>query len=309
MPAGKKVNAGKLAVAGAVKKVVLKQKVPIKSKTAPQTGGSKAKPKPVKCDSIENKSAVEEAGGALKSIETTVTESVSDADEVAEKLAITGGNVEESVALECTEAENQPRTGGSKLDPNPVKSETVDDTSTMEVDGEKLTIAGNLPEGNMPAEAENQPEAGQNQNGPLSGTCVSVKETIQVEELAVFNPDSQPDAVKCVETEDGEPMQLGETQSTQLQEVASGTFLKKEKSAPLDISAGGGKPAAPPLETPPPGSPVKGSQHAEPNLPGPAQSRAESPEIKTEALAVQQSDERLKTNPEGRLDTWLHAST
>lgn len=364
MLAGKKIK-GKLAVAGAVKKVVLKKKVPIKSKSAPQTGGSKVERKPVKCHALHNKSEVEEAGGVHKSTETIVTELVSHADEVTEelaiagenieetvplectdaqnqsqtgdsklepkpvtsetvdnksavpeverggvhksvkttsaksapnadtgpeKLAITGGNTEESVPLECTDAENQPRTGGSKLEPKPVTSETV------EVGGEKLFMAGNIHEEGMPVDAENQPDAGQNKNRPVSGTCASVKEM-------VFNPDSKPDPVTCIKTEDGEPMQREETQ-----EVSSGTFLKREKSPPLDTSVDepSRKAAAPSLETPPP---VKASQHAEPNLPGAPQSTAETPEIKTEVLDVQQSDDGLKAKREGRLDTWPHAST
>lgn len=380
MPADKKIK-GKLAVARAVKKVVLKKKVPIKSKTAPQTGVSKVKTKPVKCKNIDNKSAVEEAGGFPKSTETIVTESVSGADEVTEKLAIAGGNVmeesvplertdsenqpqtgdsklqpkpvtsetvdnksavpeegrgsvpksvkitstesapdvvtvpeklaiaggntEESVPLECTDAENQPQTGGSKVEPKPETSETVGNKSTMEVGAEKLTIAGNIHEEGMSVNAENQPKAGQNINRPLSGTCASVKQIVKVEKLKVFNPSSQPDAVKYIKTEDNDPVQLGETQSTPLQEVNS------EKSPPLDISIEepSRKPAAPPLETPPPGSPIKASHHAETTLPGATPSTAETPEVKTEALDMQQSDDSLKTKREGRLDIWPQAST
>lgn len=377
MAAGKKKK-GKLAVAGAGKKVVLKKKVPVKSKTAPQTGGAKVKPKPKTRD---NKPAVEEAGGAAKSIEKIVTELVSDADEVTEKLAIAGGsvmeesvpsecsdadnqpqtggsnlqpqpvtsetvdknpavpeverdifhkpvnttssqsapdadavpeklaimggNLEESVPLECSDAENQPETGGSKLEQKPVTSETVDNPSTMDVGSVEMTTGAEIHEQGMPGDAENQPEAGQNTNGSVSGSCVSVKETVGVQKSSVFNLD----AVKCVQTEDGEPMQFGETQVTQVQEVSSGTFLKRENknSPPSDISAdeASRKPAAPLLETPLPGSPVKASQHAEPNLPGAAQPTTGTPGIKTDALDVQQSDVRLKTKQEGRFDTWL----
>lgn len=378
MAAGKKKK-GKIAVAGAVKKVVLKKKVPIKSKTAPQTGGATVKPKPKTRD---NKPAVEEAGGAPKSIEKTVTELASDADEVGEKLAIAGGSVmEESVPLECSDAENQPQTGGSRLQPKPVTSETVDkdpavpevegdifqkpvnttssqsapdaDTvpeklvimggnleesvssgcsdaetqpqttsgskleqkpvtsetvdnqSTMDVGSVKMTTAAKIQEEGVPVDAENQPEAGQNTNGSVSGTCVSVKETVGVQKLSVFNLD----AVEGIQTEDGEPMQLGEIQVAQVQEVNSGTFLKRENknSPPSDISADepSRTPAAPLLETPLPGSPVKASQHADSNLPGAAQSTAETPESKSAAVYVQQSDVLLKTKPEGRFDTWL----
>lgn len=385
MLADKKIK-DKLAVAGAVKKVVLKKKVLIKPKTAAQTGGSKVKPKPVKCDAMDNKSAVEEAGGVPKSMKTIVTESVSDADEVTETLAIGEGKaMEESVPLKCTDSENQPRTGdsnlepkpvasesvgnksavleergsvhksvktssaesppdagtvpeklaiaeenieesvpeeytdaenqprtvGSKLQPKPVTSETVDNKSAVEVGGEKLTIAGTIHQEGMPGDAEKQPEAGQNKDRPVSGTCVSVKEMDNDENLPVFSPDSQADAAKCIKTEVGEPMQLVDTQSTQVQEVHSGTFLKREKSPPLDISTDepSRKPAAPPLQTPPSGSPVEASQQTEPKLPGETESTAETPEIKTEALNVQQSDGQLKTKQDGRLDTWPHAST
>lgn len=333
MAAGKKIK-GKQAVAGAVKKVVPKKKVPIKSKTAPQTGGSKVKPKP---NTMDNKSAVEEAGGAPKSIEKIVTESVLDADEtvddkpalpeversifqkpvntassesapdadtVPEKPVMMGGDLEESVSLQCTYAGNQAQTAASQLQQKPVTPETVDDESTMEVGGVKLTtaVAVEIHEEGMPGDAENQPEAGQNKNRP-----VSVKEIVEVKKLTIFNLDPQPDAVKCIQTEDDEPMQLEETQATQVQEANSGTFLERENSPPSDISADEPirKPAVAQLETSPPGSPVKASQHAEPNLPGAAQPTAETPGIKTEALDVQQSDDELKTQQEGRFDTWL----
>lgn len=300
MSAVKKIK-GKQSVAGTVKKVVLKKKVSIKSKTAPLTG-SKVKPKPVKCETMTNKSTTNEEIGVPKFVKVSVTESVSDAEELTEKLDIRGGNMEESVPLECTVAENQPQTGDSKLEPYPATSETMDkNCKEGEEAGEKRTIAGNSHEDGIPVDAENQPEAGQSKNTPVLGACVSPKEIVTFEKTTVVNTDSQPEAVKCVKTEDSEPMQLGLSQSTHLQEVNKGTISKREKS-PLDIltDEASRKPAAPPLETPPPGSPAKASQHAEPNLSGAAQSTAETTQIKTETLDKQQSDHRLKTKQEGK---------
>ncbi|XP_056883014.1 uncharacterized protein LOC130522542 isoform X2 [Takifugu flavidus] len=378
LPAGKKVK-GKLAVTGAVKKAVLKKKGPLKSKNAAKTGNSKLKPKPVTSDTEDNKSAmlVEETEGFLRPVETTLTDSTPDLDELTKKLLVAGGDMkEESVPLECTDAENQLQTGNSKLKPKPVTSDTEDNKSAMLVEetegflrpvettltdstpdldklAENLFMAGgNVKEESMPlkctdaenqpqtddstlkpksvtsetvynksavlvgeeggeklaiigtdvvvenADRENQPQTGQSEDTSALATSVTLKEIVQGDKSTAFDHNPQTETVKHIKTQDAEPMQLGETDSTDLQEVSNGAILKEEKSPPLNISEIK-KPAAPPIETPPPVNPAKASQHVEENLAEKAQPTAGTTEIKTEALYVKQSGSGVKTQQEG----------
>lgn len=319
MPAGKKVK-GKLAATGAVKKAVLKKKVPIRSKAAAKTGNSKLKPKPVTSDTADNKSAmlVKETQGFLRPIETTLTDSTPDMDELTKKPFIAGGNMrEESGPLECTRAENQPQTDDSKLKPKSVTLETVGNAPTMlvgEGEVEKLAIRGNAEEEGVLVEhtdTENQPQPGQSEDTPVLATSAMLEEIVQGDKPTAFDCNSQTETVKYIKTEDAEPMQLGESESAHLQEVGSGAILKEEKSPPLEISAEEpiDKPAAPPLGTNPPGSPVKAPQHVEESLAEPAQPSAGTPEIKTEALHVQQSGSGVKTQQEGMLKSWPHGES
>lgn len=311
-PAGKKVK-GKLAVTGTVKKAVLKKKVPIKSKNAAKTGSSKLKPKPLTPNMEDNKSSllVEEMEGSFRSMETTLTDSTPDLDTLAEKPFMAGGNMkEESALLECTDAENQPETDDSKLKPESVTSETVYNKSAVlvgEAGGEKLAIMGKdvVVEN---TDREDQPQTGQSEDTSALATSAMLKEIVQGDKPTAF--DCNPETVKHIKSEDAEPMQLGETESTDLQEVGNGAIPKEEKSPPLNISAEEQieKPAAPPAETPPPGNPVKASQHMEENLPGKAQPTAGTTEIKTEALHMKQSGSGVKTQ-EGMLKSWPYGES
>lgn len=380
-PAGKKVK-GKLAVTGAVKKVVLKKKVPIKSKNAAKTGNSKLKPKPVTSDTKDNKSAmlVEETEGSLgpiettltdstphldeltkkplmaggdmreetvplectdaesqlqtgnskaepnpltpnmvgnkssmlveetesffRSMETTLTDSTPDLDKLAENLFMAGGDMsEESVPLQCTDAETQPQTDDSKLKPKSVTSETVYNKSAVlgvgEAGGEKLaTIGKDVVVENT--DRENQPQTGQSEDTSALATSAMLKEIIQGDKSTAFDCNPETETVKHIKNEDAEQMQLGETESTDLQEVGNGAILKEKKSPPLNISAEEPieKPATPPIETPPPGNSVKASQHMEENLPE-----------KTEALHVKQSGSGVKTQQEGMLKFWPYGES
>lgn len=385
VPAGKKVK-GKLAVAGAVKKAVLKKKVPIKSKKAAKIGNSKLKPKPVTSDTAGNTSAmlVEETE-TDRTIETTLTDSTPDLDELTKKPLMAGGDMrQESVTLECTDAENQLQTGNSKAKPKPLtpnmadnKSMLVEETevffrsmettltdSTPEVGGfaENLFMAGGniKEESSVPLEctdAENQPQTddsklkpesvtsetvynksavlvgeaggeklvimrkdvvvqntdrenplqtGQSEDTSALASSAMLKEIVPGDKSTAFDCNPQTETVKHIKTEDAGPMQLGETESTDLQEVGNGAILKEEKSLPLNISAEEPieKPAAPP-----PGNPVKASQHMDENLPEKAQPTAGTTEIKTEALHMKQSGSGVKTQQEGMSESWPYEST
>lgn len=384
-PAGKKVK-GKLAVTGAVKKAVLKKKVPIKSKNAAKTGNSKLKPKPVTSDTEENKPAmlveetetdrtiettltdstpdldeltkkplmaggdmreesvplectdaenqlqtgnskpkpltpnmadikssmlVEEMEGFFRSMETTLADLTPDLDKLAENPFMAGGNMkEESVPLECTDVENQPQTDDSKLEPKSVTSETVYNESAVlvgEAGGGKLAIMGTdvVVEN---TDRENQPQTGQSEDTSALATSAMLKEVVQGDKSTAF--ECNPETVEHIKTEDAELMLLGETESTDLQEVGNGAILKEDKSPPLNISAEEPieKPAAPPTETPPPGNPVEASQHMEENLPEKAQPTAGTTEIKTEALHVK-SGSGVKTRQEGMLKSWPYGES
>lgn len=302
VPTGKKVK-GKLGMAGAVKKAVLKKKVSITSKTAAQTGNSKLKPKPITSKTAGNKSAilVEETRRFFKSKEATSRHSTPDLDDPTVKLCMTGGNTRD------TDAENQPQTGDSKLNPKPVTLETHKPALLVEeAGGETLAITGNIKEEGVPVEhtdTDNQPQTGP-RNLLSLGTSVMLKKMGKDNKSTTVDCNSEPETVKYIKTEDAEPMQLGEMESTHLQEVGSGTFLKEQKSL-FSAEEPSEQLAAPPLEMPHLGNPIKASQHVEQNLPELAQSMAETPEIKTKAFHVQQSDSGVKTQQEGMFGaTW-----
>lgn len=304
-PTGKKVK-GKLGMAGAAKKAVLKKKVSITSKTAAQTGNSKLKPKPITSETVGNKSAilVEETQRFFKSKETTSRHSTPDLDDPTVKLCVTGGNARDA----DTDAENQPQTGDSKLNPKPVTLETHKPALLVEeAGGETLAMTGNIKEEGVPVEhtdTDNQPQTGQNEGMPVLGTSVMLKKMGKDNKSTTVDCNSEPETVKYIKTEDAEPMQLGEMESTHLQEVGSGTFLKEQKSL-FSAEEPSEKLAAPPLEMPHLGNPIKASQHVEQNLPELAQSMAGTPEIKTKASHVQQSDSGVKTQQEGMFGaTW-----
>lgn len=307
VPTGKKVK-GKPGMAGAAKKAVLKKKVT--SKIAAQTGNSKLKPKPITSETAGDKSAilVEETRRFLKSKETTSRDLTPDLDDPTVKLCMTGGNIrDKSVSLECTDAENQTQSGDSKLNAKPVTLETHKPALLVEeAGGETLAVTGNIKEEGVPVEhtdTDNQPQSGQNEGMPVLGTSVMLKEMGKDNKSTTVDCNSEPETV--IKTEDAEPMQLGEIESTHLQEVGSGTFLKEQNSLDVSAEEPSKKLAASPLEMPHLENPIKASQHGEQTLPELAQSMAGSPEIKTKAPHVQPSDSGVKTQQEGMFGaTW-----
>lgn len=309
VPTGKKVK-GKLGMAASAKKAVQKKKVSITSKTAAKICNSKLKPKPITSETAGNESAilVEETQRFLKSKETTSRDLTPDLDDPTVKLCMTGGNIrDESVSLECTDAENQPQSGDSRLNPKPVTLETHKPALIVEeTGGETLAMTGNIKEDGVPVErtdTDNQPQSGQNEGMPVVGTSVMLKEMGKDNKSTTVDCNSEPETVKYVKTEDAEPMQLGEMESTHLQEVGSGTFLKEQKSLDVSAEEPSKKLAAPPLEKPHLGNPIKASQHVEQALRERAQSMAGTPEIKAKASRVQQTDSGVRTQQEGMFGT------